>query len=340
MLTPPRIDFSFLTGFAKEIVIGLLGAGVSLGLTELFSWRKKRRLERNFPIAGYYISKYEDQGHLHTAMVKLKQLGSNISGETTEKHRKWIIEGEVTSDGYLLGRYSPESVLDKGFGAFLLRIDGDCDMDGHWFGRDAKETAIQHGSYRFLKNSASIHNITANDVTEVLKIAEGQLGDAYINSSDLMSSKTGIALCAKLQDRIVGFGTAKIIDAKDFYSKLLSFFSNDTALRPLQRRLEGEKTIGLIASVATAPSATGRGIGTMLIAECIEHLEKLDINIIAATAWRSSKGVQAGSILENRGFQSVLEIANYWKDDSEKHCYMCPVCGPPPCQCSAVIYLR
>jgi hypothetical protein len=37
-------------------------------------------------------------------------------------------------------------------------------------------------------------------------------------------------------------------------------------------------------------------------------------------------------------FEFRIELPNYWKEDSIKENFTCPVCGNPPCLCSAVIY--
>jgi hypothetical protein len=83
----------------------------------------------------------------------------------------------------------------------------------------------------------------------------------------------------------------------------------------------------------------GRGLGAELD-RCIESLEQRGAKIIAATAWNSKRGIQAGSILTCKGFQKLFEVPNYWEKDSQDNGYSCPDCGAPPCHCTAVVYIR
>lgn len=337
----PVIDPEFLNHIASEVVAGLIGIALTIGVERTAKFIERRRLEKRFPIAGTYLSRYEDKGVSTTAPVTLKQSGSKITGYAVEKNRKWIFEGQVTEDGYFQGRYWAENVFDKGFGSFLLKIDRNCDMDGYWFGKDAKENEIQQGPYHFLKNTVAIAPVQENEIPALLNIAEQQLGDAYINRDDLDRPKDGIALSARIGDRVVGFGTAKIVDSRAFYSKFEPFFTQDpTKLRSLDRRLPREGKVGLVASVAVLAGYTGRGVGSMLVARCIQELRNKGVSVLVATAWHSTKGINAESIMHNEGFQRILDVPDFWRDDSIRNNYSCPVCGAPPCVCSAAVYVR
>ncbi len=338
MLIP---GFDFLAHILSEVTAGLIGIGLTIGVERAVKFVGRRRLEKRFPIAGTYMSKYEDKGRIVTAPVELKQRGSEVQGESYEGNRKWILKGLVTEDGYLQGRYWAENVFDKGFGSFLLKIEPNCDMHGYWFGKDIKEREIQRGSYDFYKRDISIEPVSPRDIPALLDIAEKQLGDAYINRRDLENGKDRIALSAAVNGRVVGFGTARVIPAQEFYGKFEPFFKQDpTALRPLQRRLPDKENVGLVASVAIAPEFHGRGIGTALVERCIQELAARGVTVLVATAWHSRNGTNAGSLLENKGFQKVLEVPEFWKEASLQNNFSCPVCGPPPCECAATVYVR
>lgn len=342
------VNREFLEHGSIEILTGLLWILVTLGVESFFKFFKARTLEKKFPIAGTYLTRYADKGKFYTDVVKLCQSGSKVRGESVPNFenalnsRKWIFEGVVKEEGYLYGSYKPETSFDKGFGAFFLQIGKDGDMNGYWLGKDSDESAIQWGTYTFAKQPVfNVSPIQTNDVTRVFQIAEQQLGDAYIDSAALKIDADHIALCAKVQGTVVAFATARMMQADLLVARFEDCLGKDgIALRPFQRRINGEKNIGLVASAATASDFMGRGIGAELIGRCIEGLEEKGANVIAATAWCSRDGVQAGPILECKGFQKLLEIPNYWEKDSAANGYSCPTCGAPPCHCSAVLYIR
>jgi len=330
------------------IITGLVGSGITLGVERSVRALNARSIERKFPVAGTYLTKYSDKGKIFTDMVRLRQSGAKIKGESILSSenplhvQKWIFEGEVKKEGYIQGNYRPETPFDKGFGAFFCKFGKDGDMQGYWLGKDADESEIQWGDYKFMKQPQfTISNIEPTDIVRVLEIAEKQLGDAYIDESHLKTSDENVALCARVHATVVAFATARLVTSDQFLARITSCVgSNSAALRPLERRIDGETKIGFIASAATDLRFSGRGLGADLIGRCIEGLEQRGAKVIAATAWVSRNGAQAGSILAYRGFQKLLDVPKYWEKDSLAHGYSCPTCGAPPCQCTAVIYIR
>jgi ribosomal protein S18 acetylase RimI-like enzyme len=333
---------------ANEVLVGLLGIGLTLAVQRLSEVWQNRRLQKKFPVAGTYLTKYQDQGSSHTDMVVLKQAGRKIEGESvpnTErsvKTRKWLFTGEIMTEGYVTGSYKPEAFTDKGFGAFFLRFEKDGDMKGYWIGKDADEKEIVSGEYTFWRQPAfAVASLERSDIPRALRIAEDRLGDAYINAEELVPGNGRIAIGARVNDAVIAFATARIEQTDQFLEKVRDRLGPDEhTLVPLERRLTGEKSIGFVASAATDPDFEGRGIGATLIGQCINELEVFGANVLIATAWKSNKGIQAGSILECRGFQQILELPNYWEKDSLAHGYSCPTCGKPPCRCTAILYAR
>ena len=338
----------FLAHGSLEVLTGLLWIALTIVAERTVKWFRARSIEKRFPVAGRYLAHYVDKGVKYTELLSLRQRGRKVSGEkivSTEAggdRRKWLFDAEVKEQGYLQGGYIPESPFDKGFGGYFLRFLRDGDLLGYWFGKDAEETGIQFGEYRFRKQpDFTIGAIHANDVSEVLQIAEQQLGDAYLEASSLKQSGKNVALCTRVDDCVIGFATGKLLETSDFLGKLEERVSADSQkAKQLTRRLDGEHEIGFVASAAVKPEYAGRGLGAELIGRTITALEDLGANVLVATAWRSNAGVQAGSILEYRGFRKLFEIEKYWEKDSLQHQYSCPTCGAPPCQCSAVVYIR
>jgi len=339
---------SSLDDILIALITGLIGSGLTLAVERTVKWLHARSIERKFPIAGKYLTRYGDKDKTSSEIVEFRQRGNMVKGESVVNSdnrlnaRRWLYEGEVKKEGYLHGSYQPETPFDKGFGAFFLKFGKDGDMQGYWLGKDADESDIQWGEYKFLKQPAfTISPIEPADMIRVLDIAETQLGDAYIVESQLKESSRNVALCARVERTAVAFATARLVDTDWLLSRIQECIEKDSpVLHPLQRRLEGETRIGFVASAATSEKFKGRGLGAELIGRCIESIEERGVNVIVATAWLSRQGLQAGSILECRGFQKLLDLPNYWEKDSLKNGYSCPTCGAPPCHCSAVLYIR
>jgi ribosomal protein S18 acetylase RimI-like enzyme len=179
----------------------------------------------------------------------------------------------------------------------------------------------------------TIEKITLKSVSSVLVIAEKQLGIGYINSEDLLS-KENIALLASIDGEVVGFCTGKKITIQEIYESFPQLKENQL------EKNNNNGNFGMVGSVATDPNYTGKGIASILVNSCINQLKVKGLDTILMTAWKSDKGVHISSIAKKYDFKPLLEIPNFWKEDSIINDYDCPSCGRPPCRCSAVIYLR
>lgn len=326
----------------KSLGENLLIAAIGGILTTLFSAsiRKYKRfyLERKYPIAGDYLSEYEDEEKgkkfLTKAPVKLTQKGKDIRGVTHFSGRTWILDGEISERGYLFGLYHPESIHDKGAGNFFLEIDKNGDMNGLWSGYDAGNKNIIAHKYSFKRvPKFTIATISQRDVPAVLHLAEHQLGAAYIHVKDLTFGKS-VAAFSSTSGKVLGFCTGKKITLQDLYELIPQLKAKKL------KQLEAGENLGFIGSIATDPSYSGRGIGSAVIQSCIQGLEAMNINVLVMTGWKTGNGVHIGGIAKNLDFQPVLEIAEFWKNQSIEQGFSCPSCGHPPCLCSAVVYVR
>ena len=304
-----------LSGLAKstasDVIAGLVGALLITLLQSCFRWVRSRRLEAEYPIAGSYISEFMDDGMLYKTPASLKQNGTQIKGTTTLGTRKWLLEGNINKNGYLIGTYRSGSLHDRGLGSFFLKIDPNRDMRGIWSGLDANKNEIQQGSYVFRRqlNDLSIRPIGMQQIPEILCIAEAQLGDAYIRTPELLTEG---AFYAHTGGRVAGFATSRVGSAGELLEHLQSFFPiGDRIMNPVERRLRGQISVGFIATVAVDPRFEGRGVGTMLVDRCIAELNRKGVILLVATAWQVQQVVRTGSILVKRGFQAVLTVPEY-----------------------------
>jgi ribosomal protein S18 acetylase RimI-like enzyme len=330
----------FLTGLSQNLLIAATGALLAYGANKTVTYVKNSREKRRFPVAGQYIAEYEDETQAGIQAVfapaTLKQAGLRITGTTCLNERCWILEGSIDpTGGYLSGIYRADNPYDKGVGNFFLEIHPDGALEGLWSGYDAENRKIHAGLYRFRKIlPLQVTPITKHTVGPALSIAEKQLGDSYIQASDFLDSRH-ISLCAICGGAVAGFIVAKEPTVEDFrslYPKIAE---------ALGRQLAYTETIGFIASMATAPEFEKRGVAHALLQAGLARLEKAGQPLICTIGWKG-KGTVAhiDGLVRKAGFQAVHEFADYWKEDSLKKGYKCPVCGDPPCHCSAVLFVR
>jgi len=329
---------TLLTDLGKTLMVAAIGGGITLAIGVIKSKYKNYRLEKKYPIAGDYISEYEDIEDDKTITIKspvcLTQKGRAITGTTEFGNRTWILKGEVSDASYLSGIYYAEAIHDKGIGNFFLEIDNNGDMNGMWSGYDSVNKIITSGSYSFTKTlPVLIKPISSKSLPTVLNIAEKQLGNAYINTEDILK-KENVSVYASVNNEITGFCTGKKVELEKIYEDI-------PQLKNLKlKQLDAVESIGLLTSVATDPSYSGRGIGTALVSHCINELESKGLNVLLMTGWKSKKGIHIGNIAEKHGFEKLIEISDFWKEDSITNQYCCPSCGNPPCLCTAAVYVR
>ena len=95
--------------------------------------------------------------------------------------------------------------------------------------------------------------------------------------------------------------------------------------------------IGYLATIAVSEKYRGNGIASRLIGEVHERFAHENINYIISTAWKHAGKINIGNVLERSGYHFVLEIPDYWYEDSVQKGFSCPQCGNP-CHCACVIF--
>ena len=329
----------------ENILVGLLSSALVALITFSHRHLKNKLLEKKFPMAGHYITKFADESNgekvFFSAPATLSQKGNKIYGKTniSGDEREWLLEGEISKQGYLYGFYYAVDPHDKGIGNFFLKINYNRQMNGLWAGFDSVNNKITSGEYAFIPavSTFTLRSLLEKDFSKIVAISEQQLGRDYLNVTDLEKSLSQpdiyFTRVIEHQSRgIMGFSLSKIMSGSSI-KEYIHLTENE-----YPKALMCAKNIGLLGIIAVENEFQGRGLGTALIKDTIKEFSKREINTIWSTAWRSSKGVNIGGILGKSGFQILKEIPDYWKEDSIKRGYHCPDCGPPPCKCSAVVY--
>lgn len=365
------VSNTFLSGLTEDALVAACGALLAYAANKLIAFIQDTREQLHFPVAGQYITEHEDDTANGVASffaeATLKQVGLKVTGTTNMDDRTWILDGTIDpTGGYLSGIYRANNPYDKGVGNFFLEIRPDGTLAGLWSGYDSENRfsrgalgpqaspssgvcprmecaktslplrgnrTIHAGKYRFRKIlPLQVTPITKHTVGPALAIAEKQLGDSYIQAGDFLDSKN-ISLCAICRGTVAGFLIAKALSVEDFRTLYPNIEET------LRRQISYAKTVGFIASMATAPEFEKRGVAHALLEAGLACLEKAGQPLICTIGWKGKGAVaHIDGLVRKAGFQAVHEFADYWKEDSLEKGYRCPVCGDPPCRCSAVLF--
>lgn len=330
-----------------NLVAGLIGGLIIAVGTQVIRFIQNKRIEKQFPISGDYISRYDDlengQRVYRTAPATFKQKGKKVIGETTfDGKRTWMIEGEVSPEGNFFGIYHAENPLDKGIGNFFLKVDNDKVMNGMWSGYDSENNLVNSGSYIFrpVNKNIQIVDLETKYIPEIIRIGDQQIGEQFLESEilencihkkDKFIGKVAIDLT---RNKIAGFIVSFVIEKEE----LSNIYKK--GVEQIPRSLTYANEYGVLKSVAVNEEYKGQSIGTRLVSVTLEEFKKLNITTVFSSAWKSEKGTNMKGIFDSLDFKEVYEIKDYWKEDSLEKQYKCPVCGNPPCRCSAIIYSK
>lgn len=366
----------------SNILVGVLAAL----LVGAASWTKDyahdKYLERKFPIGGEYITTFEDQEgdneFVVTAPAKLEQRGRKITGQTAMPNddRQWILEGELSEEGYINGLYYAVDPHDKGVGNFFLYVNYDRNMEGLWSGYDEVNGKISSGRYTFrpVFDAFQMEPLRSEKMPAVIDIADQRLGKDYL-STDLLSESldeesqyfTRIAvvdsgfseessLADQLAESIVDRRTPNLddtvthtdIDSSEIIGFSVGAVMDQDALRSylnvsaseLPDGLRHSEAVGVVRTIAVRDGFEQRGVGTAIVEDCIDECLERDATALCAIGWEDDGKVNIGGIMEHFEFDEADRLPEYWHDESLEKGYHCENCGSPPCTCSAVLFTK
>ncbi len=176
-----------------------------------------------------------------------------------------------------------------------------------------------------------IHETDPDEIKEIQNIADSAFGKDYFNLHSILEENNNNAFIhVAKSNEITGFIYYTVLYRNELDTITTQSF-------PLKNALQ-EEIYGLIKTEAVSPKHQKQGIGMKLFQEAISHLHKINIKVIYTVIWKQSPNIQAlEKLLMKNDFHLLLEITDYWKEDSLQKKYDCPVCGNP-CHCTALIF--
>jgi diaminopimelate decarboxylase len=183
--------------------------------------------------------------------------------------------------------------------------------------------------------SCTLRFLEENDIEDVLSICNKQLGEGFLNETMLRSylnNPQKFCQVIALEDRLAGFSLMEISPLEVVAKKMKSeeqWFLNFFEAYPM---------IGYRSLTAVGPEYEGRGVASRLVEEGLQFLSR-KVAVVVCDAWKSEY-THIGNVLQRNGYEALREVPHFWTAESINQQYDCEHCGPPPCECTAVIYAK
>ena len=342
-----------MSSLVRELILSLIVAA----LTGLAIWAvtfarhsiRNSRIHKKYPLAGDYITYYEDEVDGQVTWVKapicFKQHGKKVSGKmisALDNHES-ILDGEIIRDGYVSGVYYKTAVHDPGRGMFFMRPDiaNPSNYRGVWSGYDSINEKITSGEYIWRKSTKpEILDINLKDegnLNKALAILGSGLGTRYVDRTILLkyseNEPVSFILGAYVFGELAGVLLSNMMQEEEVekFDSILKSEGNHFCLS-LHR-------VGLLKAMAVKKEYRHKGIGSVLSKEAMSRLKALGCTVIFTVSWESQSSDSSQGLLESIGFNPLVEIKEYWRTESLENGFNCPRCGLPPCKCSATFYI-
>ena len=330
--TSADIVSELLTGALGGLVVTSFGLGIRI--------HRRRKLERRFPVAGRYISFFEDVENGERVVVpsraEVTQRGSTIRiVNDTVDGRSWTLDGTILQGGHISGVYSADADYDEGVGSFYLRVAHNL-LDGMWSGYDHANRMTTAGRYWFKRMlPVEINNAGQDDVNDILHTSGNAFGYGYTEPDQAVNDDTHYAIVARVDGEFAGFCFGHVLEA----DSLQDLIKMDPGIVPDDIRV-ADKTgrLGLLKTLAIRRKFKGHGIGTRLLEEAEKCLVQRQAMCIVVPAWKVGEEIPIGNLLKRADYAEWLTNESYWKAECNAGEFRC-VARDGTCQC-AVSFFR
>jgi GNAT superfamily N-acetyltransferase len=147
------------------------------------------------------------------------------------------------------------------------------------------------------------------------------------------SESDKLLLLALLDGNLVGVAAARVLpqDGFDYYLP----FGREAVLDLFQHH-----RVGLMSTASVVEPLQGQGIGQELARRRIQWMNDAGCTAQIAVSWESGLAHTSDRVFAKVGFKCLSQVKGFFEEDSTHRGWNCPVCGSPPCRCSASFYIR
>lgn len=333
--------FPAISDVLSEVITGAIGGLVVAIGAFCLALYKRKRFEAMFPVAGRYISFFEDlvdgKQIVMPSVSDIQQKGNTLKITTkVDGSRSWTLTGTIMPGGHVSGVYSADAVYDEGVGSFYLKISKDS-LDGMWNGYDHENKITNAGRYWFKKIiELDIRKFRNEDLNDILHTSSNAFGHGYMDKSDVRNDKTHFAIVCESQDEFCGFCIGSLQPAHS----IADLIRMDSGVLPDDVRVADEHgTLGVIKSIVVRRKFRSHGAGTQLVQAAEKELARLGCECILVPAWSKGEKANIANILEGNDYARWVKNDTYWKTDCEQGKFQC-VSFENTCQCSVIFYRK
>ena len=142
-----------------------------------------------------------------------------------------------------------------------------------------------------------------------------------------------LLLIALLEGKLVGIATARVLPENDFDYYVP--FGKEAVERLFQQH-----RVGSMETASVTESLQGQGIGQELTRHRIRWLSEAGCTPVIGVSWESGLANTSDRVFTKLGFERLSQVRGFYAHDSVRRGFICPVCGSPPCRCSASLYVK
>ncbi len=185
------------------------------------------------------------------------------------------------------------------------------------------------------ENEFRIEHLKSKDIPSTIKVFNSQLGMNYITATFLRDVlKEKMLYCKVIKEK-----ASNIIVGACLYGIIDNSATTELTKGHEIDKFKNIKQIGFIKTIAVLSKYQNLGLGTKLLQDVLNELNRKVVDMFISTAWEHSGITNVSSLLKKFGFVEKFKICNYWYEDSLEKKYQCPVCGNP-CHCNCVVYIK
>jgi len=175
-------------------------------------------------------------------------------------------------------------------------------------------------------------------IQEVVDLFGRTVGEGYIGSNRVqkeIKDQTSLIEIAMIQQTVVGTCISQTLTNLDHENEYVNAFQEAGEL-PEKRKFK----VGLLATFAVDEKHRGQGIGGEFYKRSENYFRRNGIKKVVTIVWESNRADCSKPLFLKNKFEEVKTIPEYWKDISLEQDIDCPVCGSPPCRCSATLMTK
>ena len=173
-------------------------------------------------------------------------------------------------------------------------------------------------------------------INQIILLSNNSFGEGFLNNhflNQFINSSQKIGFVSLENKKVIGYILFETLTQGKFIDEVL--LEKDW----FDYNFKDQDKVQLIRQILVSKHYQNKGIASQLIKESLNQTNN-SLNTTCCIAWKKEDSPFLQNILLKTQFDFNLTIANYWHEDSIIKNYTCSVCGTPPCNCSAEVYIR